>query len=158
MRELHIRQSVPFDLDSILKIERENQTAAHWTEDAYRNLWNDPESVRAGFVAEQDGEVVGFVVAREIAGEWELENLAVAVVAQRAGVGSKLVLALLEKLSVAHARSLFLEVRESNLVARKLYEKHGFQLTGRRSDYYHNPEEDALLFQKNFGDLSMKIR
>ncbi len=39
-----------------------------------------------------------------------------------------------------------LEVRESNLAARRLYEKAGFLLDKRRPAYYRNPEEDALLY------------
>jgi len=42
---------------------------------------------------------------------------------------------------------VLLEVRESNLAARKLYEKLGFSEEGRRSNYYHEPREDAMLLR-----------
>jgi ribosomal-protein-alanine N-acetyltransferase len=39
-------------------------------------------------------------------------------------------------------------VRESNTAARRLYEKLGFSEIGRRKAYYHNPQEDAILYSK----------
>ena len=44
---------------------------------------------------------------------------------------------------------MFLEVRESNIAARKLYEKAGFEPTGRRKSYYTDPLEDALLYRRS---------
>ena len=158
MSEITIRESAPFDLAAILKIEQANATAAHWNEDSYRSLWDDPEAPRIAFVAECEGGLVGFLVAHNISGEWELENVAVKPEAQRTGVGRVLVRKLLERLSQAGAERLLLEVRESNSSARRLYESEGFVITGRRKNYYTNPLEDALHFEKKFGDLSVKIR
>jgi ribosomal-protein-alanine N-acetyltransferase len=39
-------------------------------------------------------------------------------------------------------------VRESNISAQKLYEKHGFVQNGLRKNYYHNPTENAVLMAK----------
>lgn len=158
MSEFSIRESVPFDLDAILKIERENASAAHWNEDAYAELWDNPETKRICFVAECDGLLLGFVVAHEVADDWELENIAVALSAQNLGIGSALFERLIEVLSKAAAERLLLEVRESNVAARRLYESKQMVVTGRRKNYYHNPEEDALLFEKKITNLSMKIR
>src|SRR6266446_4060609 len=43
---------------------------------------------------------------------------------------------------------VFLELRESNLPARALYERHGFVPSGRRKAYYHGPVEDALCMMR----------
>ena len=48
------------------------------------------------------------------------------------------------------ASRILLEVRESNLAARRLYEKHGFRESGRRPKYYSNPIEDAILYTLRF--------
>ncbi len=154
-----IRSSTPFDLNAILQIERCCPTAAHWNEPAYRQLWGSPQPERVGFVAVgDDGSVLGFLVAREIAGEWELENVAVAAATQHRGIGRALLHRLFEVIAGAKGSRLFLEVRESNLPARRLYQSQGFQLTGNRKNYYNDPPEDALLFEKKFDNLSMKIR
>jgi ribosomal-protein-alanine N-acetyltransferase len=149
MNSWSIRSSTPFDLEAILRIEHANPSAAHWREDVYRQIWNNPEPDRVCFVADAGGELLGFVVGREILGEWELENLAVAPGRQRSGVGRALLKKLLEAVSNALATRIFLEVRESNLGARKLYESHGFRSSGRRKNYYNEPTEDALLFEKS---------
>jgi|ERR1035437_3889893 ribosomal-protein-alanine N-acetyltransferase len=145
-----IRESVPLDLPAILEIERAIPLAAHWTEDAYRQLWNGPEGIRVALVAYDDSGVLGFIVAHEIAGEWELENVAVRPGFQGRGIGRGLLQQLLGVLESARATRLFLEVRESNLPARRLYESQGLRLSGRRKNYYGNPPEDALLFEKSF--------
>jgi ribosomal-protein-alanine N-acetyltransferase len=61
------------------------------------------------------------------------------------GVGIKIIRELLLQAQSAGATSVLLEVRESNLATRRLYEKLGFSQHGRRSNYYQGPEEDALL-------------
>lgn len=157
MSDYAIRQSVPFDLDAILKIERANPPAAHWSEDAYRQLWGDPAASRIGFVAESEGRILGFVVAHEIVDEWELENIAVAPEAQRQGIAAALVQHLVEVLQRSEGKRLLLEVRESNAAARALYDGQGFAVSGRRRNYYSNPSEDALLFEKKIGNPGMKI-
>jgi ribosomal-protein-alanine N-acetyltransferase len=158
MNQWSIRPSTPFDLEAILQIERVNPSAAHWREEVYRQIWNNPEADRVCFVADDDGELLGFVVGRSILGEWELENLAVAPGRQGSGIGTALLKKLLEVVANAMGNRLFLEVRESNLVARKLYETHGFRGCGRRKNYYADPPEDALLFEKKFAELNVNIR
>ena len=48
------------------------------------------------------------------------------------------------------AAVLQLEVRESNFAARRLYEKNGFEIVGKRKNYYEKPAEDAILMSKFF--------
>ena len=158
MSGFSIRQSVPFDLEAILKIEQDNENAAHWSPDAYRRIWHDPETRRIAFVAERGGEIVGFVVGHDIAGEWELENVAVTPSAKRQGIGRELVEHLVAVVQAASGTRIFLEVRTSNFPAQHLYKVLGFEQVGSRSRYYSNPEEDALLFEKKLTAISMKIR
>ena len=158
MNAYAVRQSVPFDLEAILRIERANENAAHWTEDAYLRIWTDLEMPRIAFVAERDGEILGFVVGREIAGEWELENIAVATSAKRQGIGRELGNRLIATAQVADGTRIRLEVRPSNLAAVYLYKVLGFEQVGSRVNYYSNPQEDALLFEKKLTAISMKIR
>lgn len=158
MSQWSIRPSTPFDLDAILQIERSNPSAAHWREEVYRLIWNNPQADRICFVAVDAGELLGFVVGRSVLGEWELENLAVVPDRQRLGVGTALLKKLLEVVANAMGTRLFLEVRESNVTARNLYESHGFRSCGRRKNYYTDPPEDALLFEKKFAELHVNIR
>lgn len=98
-------------------------------------------------MAESNGRVTGFVVARIIASEWEIENISVAEESQRSGVGTRLLSGLLEQAHLCRASAVYLEVRESNAAAHALYTKTGFCPDGRRKDYYRNPDEDAILYR-----------
>jgi ribosomal-protein-alanine N-acetyltransferase len=148
MTAVSIRKAGPDDLDALLRIERSHPTAAHWNADEYRRLFQDSEVRRVCLLAVAAGEVVGFLVGREIAPEWELENIAVAANSHGQGIGSALMEALSQHIQGVGGTTLLLEVRESNLGARRLYEKAGMRLSGRRKMYYAGPPEDALLFEK----------
>ena len=95
----------------------------------------------------EDQSVVGFLIAHDIAGEWEIENVLVAREFQRRGLASELLRTFLDIVLPGGTDSIFLEVRESNQAARSLYEKSGFIQTGRRSRYYRDPTEDAILYK-----------
>ena len=86
-------------------------------------------------------------MAQHLAPEWELENIVVAPAARRKGLGKRLLEALLAAARETNSRSVFLEVRASNAAARSLYEKAGFEPTGRRKSYYTNSAEDAVLYR-----------
>jgi ribosomal-protein-alanine acetyltransferase len=149
MNAVSIRLAVATDLDAILAIERANPSAAHWGKSEYARLFEESEVHRLALVAEAGGRVAGFVIAREVAKEWDLENIAVAPESQGQGVGSALLRELLRGVGEGRGEKLILEVRESNSAARRLYERAGLRLYGRRKDYYQHPPEDALLFEKN---------
>ena len=165
MNEFTIRSSTSSDLAAIVRIERANPAAAHWSESEYSKLWTKSDRDWVGFVAESAGEIIGFAIARETLREadappeWELENMAVAPEFHGRGVGTALLRELLVGVAPLQTScKMMLEVRESNIGARRLYENQGFEQVGRRKNYYGNPPEDALLFEKKFTDLSMKIR
>jgi ribosomal-protein-alanine acetyltransferase len=91
--------------------------------------------------------VVGFAVVAVVAGEAELETIAVAADGQRRGVGGWLLRALVDELKTAQVSELNLEVRASNQMALGFYRKQGFEEAGRRPRYYADPEEDAVLMR-----------
>lgn len=137
-----IRRATLNDIPAIRALEQHAPSAAHWLAEEYAKL------IATGIVlvTEQEGEICGMVCAKSVAGEWELENIVVAARFLRRGVADALMRALLDQAKSAGASKIFLEVRESNLPARRLYEKHGFREIGRRRRYYQNPLEDATLY------------
>ena len=145
----------------MISMERESATAAHWTESQYRLAFESDGPTRLLLVADDSPSpssgleisagggtnMLGFLVALHLAPEWELENIVVAPSARRRGVGRQLMDALLSAARETDSDSVFLEVRESNVAARSLYEKAGFEQEGRRKSYYTNPMEDAVLYR-----------
>jgi len=98
-------------------------------------------------VATDASGVVGYIVARGVADEGEILNLAVGDRYQRRGVGRALVRAALESLAASGAETVYLEVRESNDAARRLYQGLGFEILARRKNYYRQPDEAALVLR-----------
>ena len=101
-------------------------------------------------VAEEDGEVAGYVGSQTVMDESDMMNVAVHPDYRRKGIAEKLVMELVEALKKRDSRCLTLEVRASNEPARALYEKLGFVQVGLRKNYYRNPREDALILRKEF--------
>ena len=136
----------------MIEIERQSPTTAHWTEQQYQYLLADdsPSPQRLALIAQEvaTAAILGFLVARHLAPEWELENIVVAPEARKKGIGTRLLTEWLSRALETNSETVFLEVRESNTTARQLYEALGFQETGRRKDYYSGPTEDAILYRK----------
>jgi ribosomal-protein-alanine N-acetyltransferase len=141
---VQVRPATPADLPVLQALERAAPTAAHWNEADYQQLF---AAERVTIVIEED-HVQGFIVARNLGPEWEIENIVIASTTQRRGLGTRLVQELLEHAQSQGAQAVFLEVRESNRAARALYSKSGFVESGRRRCYYRNPDEDALVYKK----------
>lgn len=138
-----IRSAGLNDLPTLLAVERDSASAAHWTDEQYQRRMVEGVIL----VAEDTGAILGFVVARVVSGEWEIENVVVAEKARRRGVAGGLLSEFLLRVREKPGAVIWLEVRESNDPARRLYKKHGFRETGRRRGYYRNPVEDAVLYE-----------
>jgi tRNA threonylcarbamoyl adenosine modification protein YeaZ/ribosomal-protein-alanine acetyltransferase len=98
-------------------------------------------------VAEQDGRLVGYMVAWLGVGTGHLGNIAVAPHARRRGVARALLDDLLERARALRVENLTLEVRVSNFGAQQLYRIYGFRLAGLRRGYYRDSGEDALIME-----------
>jgi ribosomal-protein-alanine acetyltransferase len=137
-----IRSATLNDVPAILALEQQAPSAAHWTSEQY----NRSLDVGAVLVAEEAGKLSGFVCAKAVANEWEIENVVVAAAFLRRGIANELLGKLIQRAESEAASAILLEVRESNGPARLLYEKRGFREVGRRRAYYRDPAEDAILY------------
>jgi ribosomal-protein-alanine acetyltransferase len=160
----------------MMNLERQSLGAAHWSRELYESLFagnraraDDPgatsqagnhearseafvwvvenEAVDPDKSASERWDLLAFLVAHRVGGEWELQNMAVATSVRRNGVGTLLLKKLIAQAGAQRDSKIFLEVRESNQGARTLYEKVGFEKTGVRKDYYSDPAENAILYQ-----------
>jgi ribosomal-protein-alanine N-acetyltransferase len=96
--------------------------------------------------------VVAYCAAWQILDELHINSIAVDEAHRRAGVATKLMHEVLSRAAAGGVRSATLEVRESNVAGRALYERLGFRVEGARRGYYQNPPEDALVMWRR--DLS----
>lgn len=131
------------DLDAVAEIERLSFTTP-WPPHAYRS---EIESNRLAhyLVLRVDRTVVAYAGVWLMVDEAHVTTFAVHPSWRRRGLGERLLLALLDLAVERGARSATLEVRLSNLPARRLYEKYGFRPVGVRPRYYTDDHEDALI-------------
>lgn len=95
-------------------------------------------------VMKEGEEVLAHCVLFRVMDEGEITSLTVRADRRKEGLGTKFLTALLDYLREDGAKIAFLDVRESNVAARRLYEKCGFSQLGRRKRFYTDPTEDAI--------------
>jgi len=152
--EILIEAMTEHDLLEVCQIEELSQLSA-WGWDAYhKELESTQDTIM--LVARVDSllygfELAGFIVARLIAGELHVNNVAVRPEFRRNHIGSRLLETTLRVAQTQGACMAHLEVRAGNEVAQRLYVRCGFRATGRRRNYYRSPTEDALLMSLSLG-------
>lgn len=142
---IRVRAATIADVPSVLAIE-ELAFSDPWNRVSFERLIGDPR-VHFAVACTADGAVAGYVVAWYVIDEGEIANLAVGAFARGRGIGGAL---LDSAIAVARDRavaSLYLEVRDSNAIARALYASRGFLQVTRRRKYYRHPLEDALVLR-----------
>ena len=102
-------------------------------------------------VAEQDGEVQGYVGCQTVLDEGYITNVAVSPDFRRRGAARRLIAELIARAKEKGLAFVTLEVRESNAPAIALCAGAGFAPVGTRKNFYSNPAENALLMTINFG-------
>jgi len=133
---LSLRPATEADLDEIWRIQSAAGEAAQWKPADYL--------VHVCLVATMDGRLAGFAVARRTApDELEILNVVVDLPFRRRGIARALITELIGK----NPGTAFLEVRQSNFAARKLYHSLGFEAIGVRPDYYSQPMESAIVMK-----------
>ncbi|MDF1506324.1 ribosomal protein S18-alanine N-acetyltransferase [Roseisolibacter sp. H3M3-2] len=142
-RAARLRPATDGDVEAVAAIERAS-FGDPWSRDSFASLVHNPD---AFFAVADDGAPLGYVVAWFVLDEGEVANVAVAAAARGRGIGARLLDAALDEARRRGAAQVFLEVRESNAVARRLYESRGFEELGRRRRYYRAPVEDALVLR-----------
>lgn len=134
------------DLPVLLALEQEAfpdpWSPATWQRERQNALATWLVAEIAGSVARQ---IVGYAGIWLVAGEAQVMRVAVRKTLRGRGLGLQLTRALLAKAWALGAEAITLEVRESNLVARAVYEKCGFTAVGVRPHYYEDNHEGAII-------------
>jgi [ribosomal protein S18]-alanine N-acetyltransferase len=136
------------DLDGVLEIESlsfNNPTTREW----YERELQRPDVCCIYILRTPEYPVAGFCAFWRIASEMHINNLAVRPELRGSGLGSVLLQASLDAAAGMGASSATLEVRRSNVAARRLYARAGFREAGVRRNYYTQPVEDALVLTRD---------
>jgi [ribosomal protein S18]-alanine N-acetyltransferase len=145
------------DLDAVHRIELASFSSP-WPPNAYRSEL-ETNRLASYLVARVDDEIVAYGGMWLMVDEAHITTFAVHPVWRRQRVGERLLLAFLDLAAARHAREATLEVRLSNIAARRLYEKYGFRPVGLRPRYYSDNGEDALIMTTDpLGEASVRRR
>jgi ribosomal-protein-alanine N-acetyltransferase len=131
------------DLPAVHEIERASFTTP-WPAHAYQTEL-ETNRLATYIVLRADDHVVAYAGMWLMVDEAHVTTFAVAPAWRRRHLGERLILALLDLAVRRGAHEATLEVRLSNLAARRLYEKFGFRPVGIRPHYYSDDNEDALI-------------
>lgn len=142
---IEIRKMHTSDLDQIILIEREIFLFP-WS------LGNFADSIKTGYVCQvlqQADTLMGYGIMMMSPEEAHILTLGIAANWQKKGLGKKLLQHFIQYAREQNAKSIFLDVRESNHSAAQLYKRMGFQQIATRKGYYPAMcgREDALVMQ-----------
>ncbi len=148
MSEVSFRAMTPADLEAVADLTHRADPFG-WT---LRNYSDAHASGNTLTVLTVDGVTSGIAAVMHVLDESELLEIAVQPAMQGRGYGKALLAQAIALARRNGAVRMFLEVRESNARARKMYTSFGFQETGRRKNYYptENGREDAILMTAQF--------
>ena len=150
MNKIEISAMTPDKVKSVSEIEK-ICFSEPWSENA---LMSECENEQAlFFVAEENGNVTGYIGMHTVLDECYIANIAVFPEYRRRGIGDSLLNFAEKKAAQSGCSFISLEVRVSNSGAIALYEKHGYEIQGQRKNFYRNPTEDALIMTKYFNEV-----
>lgn len=151
--EILISPLAESDIPSILEIEYDSQPEP-WSEKAFVEEINRSNSMVlvARLFTKVSGDrnpevIAGYICFWSVEDEIQILNIAVRKTLRRKGIARKLIELAIQIGDRHNARLVTLEVRKSNLAARRLYESFGFRTVGERPDYYGAQKESAILME-----------
>jgi [ribosomal protein S18]-alanine N-acetyltransferase len=123
-----------------------------WKEAAFLSELDSPMAINQVLKyvgGENDQKLIAYACSQLVIDELSLLRIAVAPDCQLKGVGTYLLNQHINRAIKDGAEKIFLEVRPSNHSAIAFYKKSGFQIIGKRLNYYSETGEDALVMTKN---------
>jgi [ribosomal protein S18]-alanine N-acetyltransferase len=144
---MNIRFMTIDDLDAVMEIEH-SSFSIPWSREAFYN--EIEQNHLSTYLVAEDGErIAGYCGVWLVVDEAHITNVAVLPEYRGQGIGEDLMMRIMEISKEVGARVMTLEVRVSNVSAKGLYRKMGFQDGGIRKRYYSDNQEDALVMWVN---------
>lgn len=142
-----IRPMKKEDTSQVAEIEKDIFSIP-WSEKSFADACATPENIY--LVVVMDEQIAGYCGLWTVLGEGNITNMAVAEKFRQCGVGRRLMEAMEAAGREKNVDIFFLEVRESNVAARHLYESMGYKDIGLRKNFYERPVENAVVMSKMY--------
>lgn len=151
---LIVRAGTPDDIAAIAAIEaqsfpRQQGVEPAWDTQALGDQLERPHTRL--FVAQSPTQIIGYCLLWLVVDEAEILTLAVIPSHRRQGVGSELLEGVMNRVAAEGAHAIYLDVRETNVAGKALYERAGFIQIGERKKYYDGVENALVLKRKLAG-------
>lgn len=143
---LLIRRMLPTDLSAVVALEQACGLSS-WGVAGYVSELIHPSAILLTAVCRE--QIAGYFSGRVMADEFELFSIAIAPIFRRQGIGQALLNAGLSAIRLRGIDRCILEVRAANSAAQQLYNKGGFKPIGQRRNYFHQPDDDAILMARS---------
>jgi [ribosomal protein S18]-alanine N-acetyltransferase len=132
------------DIDQIMEIEKRSFVTP-WSRRMFEETVFSPTS--KGLVVKRENGIIGYIIFYVADVEAHIMNLAVNPTERKQGRADQLLTHALMFFKERNISECYLEVREHNGDAQRLYRRFGFETIGRRKGYYAETGEDALVMQ-----------
>lgn len=154
MNGIRIRSIEASHIGALIELA-EATNLSPWSAQSYFDELRDERSIMLRLESDENA-TIGFVVGRIVTAadeenvvDADIYNIAVNISSQRNGNGQFLINEFFDRCRKSLVRSVWLEVRESNLTAINFYRRNGFFAVTTRKHFYTNPPEHALLMRLN---------
>jgi ribosomal-protein-alanine N-acetyltransferase len=149
-QDVVIRSMTLEDLSAVMRIDGLSLPTP-WSERNFRHelIENPASRLLVAEGSRKDAQILGFIGFWMLVDEAHISTIAVDPEHRRRGIGTLLLHGAMQMAVPLGATLMTLEVRHSNFGAINLYAKQGFQITGRRRQYYRDNQEDAILMTLN---------
>jgi ribosomal-protein-alanine N-acetyltransferase len=146
--ELQVERTLESDdLDAVAALEAASFTNP-WTREMLERELRQSNVARVYVLRAAGHRVAAFCACWVVHDELHINTIAVHADLRRQGLATVLMRSLLDEVAREGVARAYLEVRQSNLPAQRLYESLGFALAGVRRQYYSHPVEDALVLTR----------
>nr|WP_289039525.1 ribosomal protein S18-alanine N-acetyltransferase [uncultured Allobacillus sp.] len=142
-KDVIVRRMTYADLDQVMEVENASFRSPWKEEDITHDLINNPFSDY--LVMEKGDQIIGYVGTWTVVEAAQITNIAIHPDERGQGYSVRLFQRMLKYLRLKGATELTLEVRKSNHVAQRLYERFGMKPVGVRKNYYQDDGEDAIV-------------
>ena len=141
---MKIKSLLENDAQKIVDLYKDNFSDG-WNLEMIKSAYKNQRFISLG--AFNEDELVGVITCDFNEFDADIEGVVVKKEYRKMGIGALLISELQKKLIDEKKEKIFLEVRKSNLIAKKLYEKMGFKSLSERKGYYSDGE-DAVVMAK----------
>lgn len=139
-----LRRMTENDLEQVANIESESFSMP-WSMKSFKDAIGHEQNIYV--VAVEKEEVLGYAGLWGSFDEADITNVCVKKEHRKKGIADMVIKYLISEGKKNEVKNFFLEVRESNVAARRLYEKNNFDIISKRKNFYERPVEDAIIMK-----------